>query len=1179
MADQPFVHLHVHTEYSLLDGACRIKDTVKRAKELGMPALALTDHGSMYGAVDFYKACKSEGIKPIIGCEVYVARRTMHDREAAKDSKPFHLVLLAENHTGYQNLMRVVSAGHLDGFYSKPRIDYELLHEHREGLIGLSACLQGEVSQFLMNDEVDAAVQKTGQYRELFGPDRFYLEIMDHGLEEEQRVNPQIVELARRTDTPLVATNDVHYLRQEDSFAHDVLLCIQTNSMLQDQKRMRFGTDQFHLRTWDEMNDLFGETPDALTSTLDVAERCELELELGLLRLPDFAVPEGHTIQTYLRHSCEINIVRKYGSMRADVVERLNYELDIIEQCSYTGYFLIVADFIRESRERGILVGPGRGSATGSIVCYLCGITEVDPIAHGLIFERMLNPERSSPPDIDLDFPDYRREEIIEYVRGKYGADRVAQVITFATLGARAAIRDGGRVMGLDQDMIDRVAKAIPFGSSIPEALGEVKDEPAAPEFTEVLQGDPEAEKLVDIARSIEGLTRHVGVHAAAVVISTDPLTTFTPIQRGGDDTTTQYSMKPVEDVGLVKMDFLGLATLSIIEKCLRQVKENHNVEIDLHGLGVEDEATYDLLCEGDTAAIFQLESEGMRRLLRDFQPRDFGHLTSLLALYRPGPMSSADIYCARRHGQAPVEYLHPDLEPVLSETFGVILYQEQVMRTATDLAGFSMPQAEIIMRAMAKKQADKMAEMKPAFIQGCIDHGMEPHTAEELFARMETFSRYGFNKSHSAGYALVSFWTAYLKAHYRAEFLASQLSTIMDDSAEVAKYITECRKSDVDVLPPDVNRSDVEFTVNDGSVIWGMTAIKNFGQKTAEAIAGEREENGPYTGIWEFCRRVPYGAAPKSTLETLAKAGAFDSFGDRAAVLEVIPGAFGAGQKYQQDMAVGQGSLFDVGGGEGSTLPEEMTERLPDVPPLPEGELQAMERELLGLYVTNHPMLKRAEEMEHVTTARIEELGDFPDGQDLVVGGMIGELKPYNTKAGDPMMFMQLEGLAEGMSITVFPRVYADCRDVLVPDALVVVQGKLERQERITGGGQSITEIKMLASKITPLDQARKPSKKRRDSVEQGREQLARQKAEQECVRIRVAPDKCGATDFRDSLMKLRNILSEHQGRTPVILNICEPNGPCDVVLPEPFKVEYSHVLAEKINKLLGDGCVHAAQ
>ena len=1167
MPDQPFVHLHVHTEYSLLDGACRISDLVNRAVAFGMPALALTDHGSMYGAIEFYQACEAAGIAPIVGCEVYVAPRTRHDRDSAVDMKPSHLVLLAEDEQGYRNLLRIVSAAHLEGFYQKPRVDFELLHAHRGGLIGLSACLQGEVPRFLAAGQAEAALQKAGQYLDLFGPGRFYLELMDQGLPDQRPINRQLLELARRADIPVVATNDVHYLTQEDSFSHDVLLCIQTNSVLQDLKRLRFGTDQFYLRSPAEMHDLFGEVPEALRTSLAIAERCHLRLDLGTLRLPRFDVPEGYTLASYLRQSCEESVPRRYGAPRPEVLQRLDYELGIIEQCHYSGYFLIVADFIREAKSRGMLVGPGRGSATGSIVCYLTGITDIDPLAHGLIFERMLNPERQSPPDIDLDFPDYRRDEIIEYVRTKYGADRVAQVITFNTLGARAAIRDAGRVMGLSQDVIDRVAKAIPFGKSIADAMKE------APAFAEAIEQEDQARQLVDIASRIEGLTRHVGVHAAAVVISTGPLTDLVPVQRGGDGIMTQYAMGPVVDVGLVKMDFLGLATLSIVEKTIKQVRQNHGVEIDLANLPLDDPETYALLGRGDAAAVFQVESEGMRRLLRRFQPSCFEHLTALLALYRPGPLQEADVFCDRRHG-APIEYLHPDLESILAETFGVILYQEQVMMTATELAGFSMPQAEIILRAMAKKQAAKMEQMKPLFMDGCVEHGVPRPTAEAIFARMETFSRYGFNKSHSAGYAMVAYWTAYLKAHFPAELLASQLSTIMSDSAEVAKYVTECRRSGIEVLPPDVNRSDVEFTVDHGAVVWGLTAIKNVGSKTAEAIVEERRRGGPYRSLWDFCRRVPTNAASKSTVELLAKAGAFDTFGDRAAVLVAVPPAAAAGQKHQEDLKAGQGSLFDLLGGQEDQTVEET---LPIAPPLPEEALQAMEKELLGLYVTNHPLIKRTDELERCCTARIEELDQFPDGQQIVVGGMVGDLRPYTTQAGDEMCFLQLLGLASEVSVTVFPRVYSECREALVPDAIVVVDGKLERNERATADGREYREFKILANSVKSLEEAKRPPRKRREAADQGREEMARQRAQRQRIRISLTATEEDGEALRASLIRLREIIAQHPGASPVVLNIHEPEGTHDVLLSEAFTVEYSSQLEQQVTAVLGEGSIRA--
>ncbi|MGQ9730700.1 MAG: DNA polymerase III subunit alpha [Candidatus Zipacnadales bacterium] len=1165
MSDPKFVHLHVHTEYSLLDGACRINELVTRAAELGMPALAITDHGAMYGVIDFYKACQEAGLRPLIGCEVYLARRTMYDRESAQDSRPYHLVLLAADNRGYRNLMKVVSAAHLEGFYQKPRIDFELLHRHREGLIGLSACLQGEVPQLLLEDAFEAAQQKAEQYRELFGPDGFYLELMDHRIPDEKRVNLQLIELAKRTQIPLVATNDVHYLRQEDSYTHDILLCIQTNSTLKDEKRLRFVPEQFHLRTPQEMYDLFAEVPEALHNTLEIAERSNVVLELGTLRLPHFPVPEGHTLSSYLRQLCEQNIPHRYGERRPEVVERLNYELSIIERCNYSGYFLIVADFIREARGRGILVGPGRGSATGSIVCYLTGITNIDPLRYGLIFERMLNPERASPPDIDLDFPDDRREEILEYVRTKYRPDRVSQVITFNTMGARAAVRDAGRAMGLSQELVDRTAKAIPYGYSIAEAREQ------APEFRDLVDSNNTVANLVDVAQRIEGLARHAGVHAAAVVISDEPLTDLVPLQQGGDATTTQYAMDPVVEVGLVKMDFLGLATLTIIQKTIDQVRENYGIEIDLYRLPLDDKATYDLLAAGDTCAVFQLESEGMRQLLRQFKPDCFEHIIALLALYRPGPMRQADTFCARRHGRQPVEFPHPKLAPILEETFGVILYQEQVMRTATDLAGFTMPQAEIIMRAMAKKQEAKMKQMQPLFLEGCVTNGVERSTAEQIFNLMLDFSSYGFNKSHSTGYALIAYWTAYLKAHYRPEFLAAQLSTIMDDSSEVAKYIIDCRKSGIEVCPPDINTSGVEFRVADGKLLWALTAIKNVGAKSAQCIVEEREANGPFKSLWDFCRRIPAGAATRSTVEVLIRAGAFDGLGERNALLAVLPQAIAAGHKYQQDTAVGQKSLFDLGD-KAVWENGDTDEKLPDVEPMSEQELRDAEREYLGLFVTNHPLILQANELREKTTASLEELHDFPEGQKLIVGGMIGELRTTLTRHGDEMAFMKLQGLASDLEVTIFPRTLANCRDKLVPDAVVVVEGTLQRT-----GKENDAELKFVAERVRPLQSARRPSRKWYEAAEAGRAQMTRIREQQRCVLIDLSSDLCeNKILLQERLRQLQTLFAQHRGDTRVVLRVCEPDGPCCVLLPEDVGVRYSPQLVQAVNTLLGDNCIH---
>jgi len=1163
MPPDPFVHLHVHTEYSLLDGACRHAPLAARAAELGMPALAITDHGAMYGVIEFYKACREAGVKPIIGCEVYVAARTRFDRDPAKDSRSAHLVLLARDARGYRNLLQLVTTAHLDGMYRKPRVDFEALHQHREGLLALSACLQGEVAALLLQGDPVAAEQRVGQYQELFGRDGFFLEIMDNGLASQKAVNPRLVELSQRTGAPLVATNDVHYQEREDARAHELLLAVQTGTTLSATKRLSFESDEFYLKTQQEMRALFAAYPQALDITGEIAAACNLELTLGELMLPHFDVPAGHTLSSYLRQLCLEAVPARYGAPRPDVMERLDYELDVIEQTNYAGYFLIVADFMQAARERGMLVGPGRGSATGSIVCYLTGITGIDPLAYGLLFERMLNPERRSPPDIDSDFPDWRRDEMIEYVRGKYGRDHVAQVITFNTRKARQAIRDAARAMDLPLDLADSIAKLV-SGDTIADTLA------AVPELQTRAETDERVRDLLRMAIQIEGMVRHAGVHAAAVVISPGPLTDVVPLQEGKEGITTQYAMDPVVDVGLVKMDFLGLATLSIVERAVGMIRQRHGLAIDVSALPFDDRATYELLARGDTGAVFQFESDGMRRLLRKAQPDCLDHVIQLCALYRPGPLAESDTWCARRHGE-PIEYLHPLLEPVLSETYGIILYQEQVMRTARDLAGFTMPQAEIIMRAMAKKQTAKMEQMKPLFIEGCVTRGIPEVTAWEIFGRMETFARYGFNKSHSTGYAYVVYWTAYLKAHYPAELLAGQLSTIMDNSDEVAKYVVECRRSGLTVRPPDVNHSGVEFTVSaEGDVVWGLTAIKSFGRKGAEAIVAERDANGPYQGLADLCRRVPSACLQKSAVETLIKAGALDAFGHRAALLAAVPSAFAAGQQQEREQQSGQLGLFD----EGAEALGPEADVLPGVPPFPDERLQELERELLGLYVTNHPLIRHAEALERKTTTPLENLAELSEGSRVTVGGMLQDLQPLTTRKGDAMMFCHLVGLAGEVPVTIFPRVYADCKDVMSAESIVVVQGKVERNERTNRDGAEVVEVKLIADRVTPLDQARTPSRRARQQAEEAR--VVAPPAAPTCPAVHLSLGASNGPQAVASLLaQLRELIAAHQGSAPVILHVQEPTGVADVVLSDEYRVDPRGPFIEAAAQLLGRSAV----
>ncbi len=1169
----PFVHLHVHTEYSLLDGAVSLPKLCPRVAELGMPAVAMTDHGVMYGAIDFYKSAHEVGVKPIIGCEVYVAPRTRHDRDPRKDRSAYHLVLLAENHLGYTNLVKLASLASLEGQYYNPRVDLELLTQYHEGLIALSACPAGELGRKIQNGNTDGAREFIATYRDLFGTENFFLEIQDHGLEIEKVTNPGIIALSEETGVPLVATNDVHYLLREDARYHDVLLCIQTNALRSDENRMSLDTEQFYLRSAEEMAALFPDHLDALARTAEIAERCNVELELGNLRLPDYETPDGQDLDTHLRELCEKGVIERYGERRPDVMERLNYELEILKQTHYAGYFLIVADLCREGRERGMLIGPGRGSATGSIVGYLLGIVQLDPIKYGLLFERMLNPERASPPDIDLDFPDDRRQEIIDYCKDKWGDDHVAQVITFNTLGARAAIRDVARVLEVPLEKADRLAKLAPSGPKAP-TLMEVRDEGG--ELNDICDQDAQAAEVLDHAEHLEGLARHCSVHAAAVVVSDEPLMNRVPLRR--DDKAsmpvTQYAMHPVEDVGLVKIDFLGLRTLQVVQKCVDMVRERHGVDIEPYSMALDDPKTYEMLSEGDTDAVFQLESDGMRRVLRDLQPSEFNHIIQMIALYRPGPLKFADEMCQGRHG-APIQYAHPKMQPILEETYGVILYQEQVMRITTDLAGFTMPQSEIIMRAMAKKDHDKMATMKPLFIQGCIDNGIAQSVAMDIFQKMETFSDYGFNKSHSTGYGLVVYWTAYLKANYPAEFMAAHLSTFMDHAEDVARYVASCKRMGLTVVAPSVNACNADFGVDDqGRVTYGLAGIKNFGRNTAEGIQRERQENGPYRGLGDFCSRLPSQAAPQSAVQLLIQVGAFDEFGERAGLLTVLPAAFAAGKKRQADIAVGQNSLF--GGGDDEQMDQEIP--LPDVAPLSDQEKLKAEKEFLGVYISEHPLDKASERLEECTTADLAELAEFPDGQELVVGGMVTSLKPLTTRKGDPMLFFTLETLTSQVEVTVFPRTLERLKDkgVFEEDALVTIDAKLEMRSRTGASGEEIADTKLICNNARLLNNARKVSDKRQAEAERGREQRARQVAAAAPPRLNV---RLKAGNGSATLGRVREIIEMCPGDLQVVLRVPGPDGMRKIVLGQEFAVSANNGIRQTLEDVDGVEAVWFAQ
>ncbi|KAF1086406.1 DNA polymerase III subunit alpha [Sporotomaculum syntrophicum] len=1034
-----FVHLHVHTEYSLLDGAARIKKAVSSAVQMGMPSLAITDHGVMYGVVDFYKTCKKENINPIIGCEVYVAPRTRHDRTPRVDDNLHHLVLLAENNTGLRNLFTLVSQAFTEGFYYKPRVDKELLAAHSRGLIALSGCIAGEVSSYIIKDNPAQAAQSAADYVDIFGKDNYYLELQDHGFAEQKTANRGLLQLHKKTGIPLVTTNDVHYVFREHAEMQDVLLCVQTGRTVDDPGRMKFQSQELYLKSEQEMAMLFGELTEAMENTVRIAERCHVELEFGNLHLPEYRVPEGHTLESYLRELCLQGINWRYGGINDDVLKRLDYELGVIGQMGFSAYFLIVWDFIHYAREQGIPVGPGRGSAAGSVVAYVLGITELDPLKYDLLFERFLNPERVSMPDIDIDFCYERRGEVIEYVTRKYGADKVSQIATFGTMAAKAAIRDVGRALGMPYGDVDRIAKLVPndLGISIEKALQD------SPELSQVYREDDQVHKLLDMAALVEGMPRHVSTHAAGVVITQEPLTHYLPLYKAADGPlTTQFAKDPVEELGLLKMDFLGLRTLTVIADAVRAIEQNHGVKIKINEIPLDDPPTFELLCRGDAVGVFQLEGSGMRAILKELKPELFEDIIALVALYRPGPLGSGmvDDFIKSKHGEKKVEYLHPILEPILKDTYGVILYQEQVMRIASDLAGFTLGEADLMRRAMGKKKPEILAGLRLQFTEGAVKNNVDGEIAGQVFDLIEYFAGYGFNKSHSAAYAFVTFQTAYLKANYPVEFMAALLTSVRDNTDKVSAYIEECRRMGIPVLPPDVNISGVDFTAAGDSIRFGLAAIKNVGLNAVKSIIEAKEKGKPYTSFADFCQRVDTRVVNRRVLENLIKSGALDSLGHRRSqMMAVVDAGLGLAQLTQQDRQNGQRSLLEFWGEE---VKQTLSLDMPNIPEYTSSDLLAMEKESLGLYVSGHPLDQYRETILRRATHQMVSLKELEDRSEVVVGGMLTMVKRITTKKGDNMAFANLEDLSGAVELVIFPRTYQQCASLLKVDNPVLARG-----------------------------------------------------------------------------------------------------------------------------------------
>jgi DNA polymerase-3 subunit alpha len=1137
-----FVHLHTHTHYSLLDGANRIGDLAETARAYGMPALAMTDHGNLFGAVEFYKTVKAAGLKPIIGCELYVAPGSRKDRRPSRggdrSDQTTHFVVLARNAAGYRNLMKLTSAGYLDGFYYRPRVDMELLEKHSEGLIALSACAKGVIANHVVAGQMDAAREKVKTLRDLFDG-HFYLEIQDHGLEFDQTINNAMIEFSREFGLPIVATNDAHYLNREDAPAQDVLVCIQTGKELNDPKRLKFATDQLYFKTAGEMAHLFGHISGAIENTVKIAEMIEFEMALGKLKFPGFPVPSGYdSLDAYLRKLSHDGLKERYAVITPELTARLDYELGIISQMGYPGYFLIVADFVRFAREQKIPV-MARGSAVGCLVAYTLGITNVDPVSYGLLFERFLNPERISMPDIDIDLADRERDKVINYVVEKYGKESVAQIITFGTMGAKAVIRDVGRVFGMSYADVDRIAKLVP--SDLHITLDKAMDQ--VPELRQIAESGGTEGQLIGYARTLEGLARHASIHAAGVVIAPGDLTDYVPLYKPSnkDDIITQYTGEYMEDVGLLKMDFLGVRNLSVIQDALAMIRETTGEEVDLEAIPLNDKKTFDLFCRGDTAGIFQFSSSWLYDYLRRLRPSCVEDLIAMNALCRPGPLygGMVDDFIDRRHGRKEVAYRHPVLEQTLKETYGVIVYQEQAMQIARDMAGYTLGRADLLRRAMSKKKPEVMAEEKRNFIEGSIKNGVEREIAEEIFDLIEYFSGYAFNKSHSAAYGLVAYREGYLKTHYPRQFMAALMSNEMSNTDEIVALINECRKMSIRVLPPDINRSQKGFTVEGDGIRFGLCAIKNVGQGAVESIIKARGEYGAFKDIFDLCEHIDLRLTNKRVLESLVQAGACDALeGHRAQLMAALDAAIDLAQGRQSDRDKGQTSLFDLGGANTPMVIHKPV--LPNVPKWTASQALALEKEVLGFYVSGHPLAEFEEDLRAFTTAEMKRLDQIRDrDEEVVVGGIVTEIKPIVDRKGKSMAFVTLEDFSGTGEVLVFSDQYELHRTLVATDSLILVRGQISIKEG---------DKKVVASEIMSLEEARS--------------RLARS------VHLTVMPDQ--ATD--ETIQALKDAFKAYPGPCEVFFHVpTEAYGEVHVKAGEQIRVAPARELLQAVREVLG--------
>ena len=1150
-----FVNLHVHTEFSLLDGACRIKDLVSQAKKYKMPALAITDHGVMYGVIQFYKEAIKQGIKPIIGCEMYVAPESRFEKTSKRRESPYHLIILVKNNEGYKNLIQLVTLSYLEGFYYKPRIDKEILRKYSSGLIASSACLQGEIPQKLLQNNFKEAKKSALEYLEIFGEGNFYLELQKNNIPEQNVVNQRLISLGKELSIPLIASNDIHYVNKEDARAHEILLCIQTATNLADEKRLKFATDEFYFNSPEEMAEKFSDLPEAIENTVKIAEKCNLEIDFRQAHLPEFQVPSEHNITSYLREICFTGLRKRFAEVTEELEERLDYELSVIKSMGFEPYFLIVWDFVKYAKEQGIMVGPGRGSAAGSLVAYCLNITNINPMTYGLLFERFLNPERISMPDFDIDFCYERRSEVIDYVTEKYGKDKVAQIITFGTMAARAAVRDVGRALGIPYARVDTIAKMIPWepNITIKKALKMEK------RLSEEMENDKEVKDLIENAIALEGLSRHASTHAAGIVLSEKPLTNYVSLQKTADgEICTQYAMAELEELGLLKMDFLGLRTLTVISNTLKIIQHTQGKKIDINNIPTTDKGVYKMLSAGKSIGVFQLESDGMRDLVKRLKPENIDDITALLALYRPGPLGSGMIenFINRKKGEIEIKYPHPSLEPILKETYGVIVYQEQVMKVASELAGFSLGQADILRKAMGKKQKKVMEKQRELFIKGAQKNKIKKNVAVEVFDLIAYFAGYGFNKSHSVSYAFISYQTAYLKKNFPVEYMASLLTSIMGNNDKIPLYIRECQNMGIQILPPDINQSLINFTVvGNKSIRFGMAAVKNVGEKAFKSIIEERKKNNIYESLFDFCQRVDLRVVNKRVIESLIRCGSFDSLeGKRSQFLAVLDEAIKRGQEFQKDKRNGQTSIFDLfGDSQKGEIKNVHHYTLPNIEEFSKNELLAMEKEMLGLYISQHPLKNFKEKIEEIVNTNSLEALNLPDRSNVILAGVINRIRKKSTKNGNLMAFINLEDLEGSVEAIIFPKVFDKNKDIILKDAIVVIEGSRDSAEG---------KVKLIAKNISLLKRYKNTKKKSIETKKATKEDKNRK------LHIEIDCEK----NQSQILLELKNIFMKHPGKTQIILHFKRNEKSITHRIDSKFAIKLTNEFMRGIENIIGN-------